>query len=75
MGGSQAWEFAVRLTTLAVKSKLVTKFHKGPRTWTDSSDVRPKIRKADVRFVMCNTINLYRAGSLMTVTKKYQNIS
>jgi hypothetical protein len=36
----------------AVKNKPVTKDHKGSRTWTDSVDKRPKLRKMDKRFGM-----------------------
>jgi hypothetical protein len=32
-----------------MENKLVTKCHKGPRTWKDSLDKRPKLRKMDIR--------------------------
>jgi hypothetical protein len=36
---------------------------------------QPKIKKMDLRFDTWNVRRLYRAGSLMTAVKKYQNIS
>jgi hypothetical protein len=30
------------------KKNFLTKRHKGPRTWTDSVDKRPKLRKMDI---------------------------
>jgi hypothetical protein len=35
----------VGLTTPHRKNELVTKCHKGPRTWTDSLDNQPKLKK------------------------------
>jgi hypothetical protein len=49
--------------------------HKKPRTWTDSLDNGPKHKKMDMRFGTWDVRSMYRAGSLRTVTKKYQNIS
>jgi hypothetical protein len=46
------------------------KYHKGPQTWPDSLDKRPKLRKTDMRFGMYNLRSLYRAGSLMTVAQE-----
>jgi hypothetical protein len=40
----------VGLTTLHHKNKLVTKTSKGPWTWTDSLDKRPKRRNMDMSF-------------------------
>jgi hypothetical protein len=45
-----------------------------PRTWTDSLDKRPKPRNMDMRFCTWNIISLYRAGSLVTVSRNFQNI-
>jgi hypothetical protein len=41
-----------------------------PRTWTDSLDKRPKLRNMDMRFGTWNVRSLYRAGSLMTVSRE-----
>jgi hypothetical protein len=46
------------------------KCRKGPWTWTDSFDKRPKLMKMDMRFGMWNVRSLYRAGLLMTVAKE-----
>jgi hypothetical protein len=54
----------------SAKTKFVTKCQKGPRTWTDSLDKRPKLRKIDMRFSTLNVRNLYRAGSLRTVGRE-----
>jgi hypothetical protein len=42
------------------------KCHKDPRTWTDSLDKRPGVKKADMRFGTWNVRSLYRAGSFKT---------
>jgi hypothetical protein len=60
----------VGLTTFHHKNKLVTKIIKEPRTWTDSSGKRPKLRNMDMRFGTLNARSLYRAGSLMTVFRE-----
>jgi hypothetical protein len=57
------------------KSKLVTKSHKKPWTWTDSLDKRPKRRNMDMRFGTRNTRNLYRASFLMTVSRELSRYS
>jgi hypothetical protein len=62
------WAWCYKLVT--VKNKLVTKCHKEPRTWTDSLDKRPTLRKMDMRFGTWNVRTLYRAGSRMTVAKE-----
>jgi hypothetical protein len=41
-----------------------------PRTWTDSLDERPTLRNMDMRFGLWNARSLYRAGSLMTVSRE-----
>jgi hypothetical protein len=41
----------------------------------DSFDKRPKRKEMDMRFGTWNVRSMYRAGSLRTVAKKYQNIS
>jgi exonuclease III len=61
---------AVGLTTLHCKNKLVTKIMKDPQTWTDSLDKRPKLQNMDMRFGIWNVISLYRASSLMTVSRE-----
>jgi hypothetical protein len=46
------------------------KCHKGPRTWTDSLDKRPKLWKIDMRIGTWNVRSLYRAGSRMAVANE-----
>jgi hypothetical protein len=46
------------------------KYHVGPRTWTDSLDKRPKLKKMDMRFGSWNVRSMYRAGSLRAVAKE-----
>jgi hypothetical protein len=70
MGGPPAWRLAVGLTIPHLKNKLVTKCHKGPRTWRDFMDKRPTLKKLDMRFGTWNIRSLYRADSLMTVAKE-----
>jgi hypothetical protein len=41
-----------------------------PWTWTVSLGKGPKLRNRDMRFGTWNIRNLYRAGSLMTVSKE-----
>jgi hypothetical protein len=48
----------------------VTTISKEPRTWTDSLDNRPKLRNMDRRFGLWNVRSLYRAGSLMTISRE-----
>jgi hypothetical protein len=60
----------VGLTTLHHKNKLVTKNLTELRTWTDSLDKRPKLRNMDMRFGTWNVRSLYKAGSLMTVSRE-----
>jgi hypothetical protein len=64
--GGRAWG----QQQLALKYKLVTKYHKGPQTWTDSLDKRLKIKKMDMRFGTWNVRSLYRSGLLMIVVKE-----
>jgi hypothetical protein len=51
------------------KNKLVTKYHKGLRTWTDSFDKLPKLMKMDMRLGTSNVRSLQKADSLMRVVK------
>jgi hypothetical protein len=60
----------VGITTLHHKNKLVAKNLREPRTWTDSLDKRPKLWNMDMRFGTWNVRNLYRVGSLMTVSRE-----
>jgi hypothetical protein len=60
----------VEQTIPDLKNKLVTRCHKGPRTWADSLDKRPKLRKMDMIFGTWNVRSLYGAGSIMTVVKE-----
>jgi hypothetical protein len=46
------------------------KCHKGSSTLNDSLDKRPRLRQMDTRFSTRNAINLYKAGSFMTVKKE-----
>jgi hypothetical protein len=66
MGGPQAWELGVGLTTPHRKNKLVTKCYKGPRTCTGSLNKRPELRKMDIIFCWkCGTVtnqNLIQKG-------------
>jgi hypothetical protein len=69
-GWSSGLGLSMGLTTPHRKrNKLVTKRHKGPLSWTDSLDKRPKLRKMKIRFGTWNVRTLHRAGSLMTATK------
>jgi hypothetical protein len=43
--------------------------HKWPRTWTDSVDKRPKLKKMGMKLGTWNVRSLYRAGSLMTIAR------
>jgi hypothetical protein len=62
--------FLDRKQPFIVKNKfLINNLHK-PRTWTDSLDKRPKLRDMDMRFGTRNVRRLYRAGSLMTVSRE-----
>jgi hypothetical protein len=49
MGGPPAWSLGMGLTPHR-KNKLHTKCYKGPLTWTDSLNKRPKQKKMDMRF-------------------------
>jgi hypothetical protein len=44
--GGSAWGLQI----ISTENKLVTKCHKGSRTWTDSLDKQPKLKKMDMRF-------------------------
>jgi hypothetical protein len=57
-------------TTIHHKNTLVTKNVTEPRTWTDSLDKRHKLRNIDMRFGTWNIRSLYRAGSLLTVSRE-----
>jgi hypothetical protein len=52
------------------KHELVAKYHKGPWTWTESSNKRSKLRESDMTFGTWNIKGLYRAGLLMRITKE-----
>jgi hypothetical protein len=58
----------VRLTAPHRKKFVTNNLHK-PRTWTDYLDKRPKLRNMDMRFCTWNVRSLFRAISLMTVSK------
>jgi hypothetical protein len=47
-----------------------TKHKHEPLTWTDSLDKRPKQWNMDIRLGTWNVRSVYRAGSLVTVSKK-----
>jgi hypothetical protein len=65
----KGWSSSLRVRFGATNSspynnKLVTKCHKGPRTWTNSLDKRPKLSLRNMRFGTCNVRSrLYRTGS------------
>jgi hypothetical protein len=61
----------VGLTTPHRKNKQVKK----TRAWTDSLDKRPKRWTMDMRFGTMNVRSLYRAGSVVSVKRNYQNKS
>jgi hypothetical protein len=52
------------------KNKLVTKDHKKARTWTDSLDKQPKLKKMDMRFGTWSVRSMYRAGLFRTVAEE-----
>jgi hypothetical protein len=56
--------------TFTIKIKFVTKTAVEPQTRADSLDKRPKLWNMDVRFGLWNIRSLYRAGSLMTVSRE-----
>jgi hypothetical protein len=60
----------VGLTTLHLKNKSFMKNFVKPRTWTDSLDKQPKQWNMHMRFGSWNVRSLYRAGSLMTVSRE-----
>jgi hypothetical protein len=64
--GGWAWGYQ----PLTVKKKPVTNNLHKPQTWTDSLDKRPKLGNMDMRFGTWNVRSLYRAGSLMTVSRE-----
>jgi hypothetical protein len=68
--GPPAWTLGVRLITPHLKNKILTKYHKEPRTWKDSLDKRRKLSKIYMRFGSWNVRSLHPAGSLMTVAKE-----
>jgi hypothetical protein len=59
----------VGLTTPHRKKTVTNNLHK-PRTWTVSLDKRPKLQNKDMKFGLRNVRSLYRAGSLMTVSRE-----
>jgi exonuclease III len=60
----------VGLTTPHLKNKFVKKRINNPRIWTDFLDKGPRQRNMDMRFGTWNIRSLYRAGSLMTVSRE-----
>jgi hypothetical protein len=69
-GVPSALGLGVGLTTFTTNNKPVTKYKHEPQTWTDSFDKRPKRRNKDVRLGTWNVRSLYRAGSLVSVSKE-----
>jgi hypothetical protein len=70
-GGPSDWGLGVELiTTHHKKNRLVTKHKHEPRAWRDSLDKRPKGRNMDMRLQTWNIRNLYRAGSLVRLSKE-----
>jgi hypothetical protein len=74
-GGPPAWGLSVGLTTPHRKKKLITKYHKKPRTWTDSLDKRPKRKKMYVRFGTWNVRSVYRPRSLRAVAEEISKVT
>jgi hypothetical protein len=60
----------VGLTTPHLKNKLLTKCYIDPWAWMDLLTKQHKLRNMDMRFGTVSVRNLYRAGSLMTVSKE-----
>jgi hypothetical protein len=60
----------VELTSFTLKNSFVTKHEIEQRTWKNSLDKRPKRLNMDMRFGLWNVKGLYRAGSLMTVSRE-----
>jgi hypothetical protein len=60
----------VGLTTSHRKNKPITNIQKEPRTWTEFLEKRHKRKNMDMRFGLWNVRSLYRAGSLMTVSRE-----
>jgi hypothetical protein len=50
------------------------KIHTEPQTWMDSLDKRPKLQNLNMRFVAWNVRSFYRAGSLVTYQRNYQDL-
>jgi hypothetical protein len=73
VGGPPGWGLNMGLTTPTVKNKHVTNLLHEPGTWTDSFDKRPKRQIVDMTFGTWNIICLYRAGSLVLVSKELKN--
>jgi hypothetical protein len=63
----------VGLTTPQLKNNLFTKFHKGPRAWTDSLDKLEKLRKMYTNSKNKNIRGLYRG--INKFTRGYQTRS
>jgi hypothetical protein len=61
---NKGWSSSLRvgLSTLHSKNKFVTTCYKGPGTWEDSLDKRPKLEKTDMRFSACNVRGLRETG-------------
>jgi hypothetical protein len=51
------------------KNEIVMKIHTDPRTWKDPLDKRTNQKNTEVRFGTGIIRSLYRAGSLVTVSK------
>jgi hypothetical protein len=65
--GGLAWgynPFIIKKINLFAKNAIE------PRTWMDSLDKRPKRRNMNMRYGLWNVRRLYRAGSLMTVSRE-----
>jgi hypothetical protein len=66
-GGPPAGRLGVGLTTPHRKNKPVTNINSKPRTWTNSLEKRPKLKKMDMTFGTWNVRSMNRARSFRVV--------
>jgi hypothetical protein len=66
----KGWSSNFGLQPLTVENQLVTKCSTEPRTWTDYLDERLNGQNMDMSIGTLNVRGLYRADSLMTVSRE-----